>query len=203
MSAYTEEQKKVLEEYIKNNIEASLELSWYFAPVGEAGCGGKEDVLMPAASLIKIAVMIEAFRRKKEGTLDFSECLTVNDVVEGGSFYIKRRDDSVPIHELIFYMITESDNTCTNMLIRSLGVERINETVRSFGLVKTQLRRQMMDFEAARRGEENTTTMKEISELLSLLAQGRCVGPVEDRAMIEILAARKIIVYCRPNCRII
>lgn len=77
-------------------------MSWYFAPVGEAGCGGKEDVLMPSASLIKIAVMIEAFRRKKEGTLDFSECLTVNDVVEGGSFYIKRRDDSVPIYELIF-----------------------------------------------------------------------------------------------------
>ena len=72
MSAYTEEQKKTLEEYIKNNVEAGLELSWYFAPVGEAGCGGKEDVLMPAASLIKIAVMIEAFRRKKEGTLDFS-----------------------------------------------------------------------------------------------------------------------------------
>ena len=53
MSAYTEEQKKTLEEYIKNNVEAGLELSWYFAPVGEAGCGGKEDVLMPAASLIK------------------------------------------------------------------------------------------------------------------------------------------------------
>ena len=88
-------------------------------------------------------------------------------------------------------MITESDNTCTNMLIRSLGAERINETVRSFGLVKTQLRRQIMDFEAARRGEENTTTMREISELLSLLAQGRCVGPVEDRAMIEILAAQE------------
>lgn len=191
MSAYTEEQKKALEEYIKNNVEAGLELSWYFAPVGEAGCGGKEDVLMPAASLIKIAVMIEAFRRKKEGTLDFSECLTVNDVVEGGSFYIKRRDDSVPIYELIFHMITESDNTCTNMLIRRLGAERINETVRSFGLVKTKLRRTMMDFEAARRGEENTTTMKETSELLSLLAQGRCVGPTEDRAMIEILAAQE------------
>ena len=37
MSAYTEEQKKTLEEYIKNNVEAGLELSWYFAPVGEAG----------------------------------------------------------------------------------------------------------------------------------------------------------------------
>ena len=43
MSAYTEEQKKTLEEYIKNNVEAGLELSWYFAPVGEAGCGGKEE----------------------------------------------------------------------------------------------------------------------------------------------------------------
>ena len=56
MSAYTEEQKKTLEEYIKNNVEAGLELSWYFVPAGGGGWGGEEKVLSPAGRFRKHAV---------------------------------------------------------------------------------------------------------------------------------------------------
>jgi beta-lactamase class A len=56
-------------------------------------------------------------------------------------------------------MIFYSDNTATNLLLDRLGMDRVNRVGRALGLSGTQFRRKMMDFDAARRGRENVTTL--------------------------------------------
>jgi beta-lactamase class A len=83
-------------------------------------------------------------------------------------------------------MITESDNTAANLLIDRLGMDRINSYMQSHGYTHSVLRRKMMDTEAMREGRENMTSTRDIALLFKRLYRGQCVGPAQDREMLEI-----------------
>jgi beta-lactamase class A len=67
-------------------------------------------------------------------------------------------------------MISVSDNSATNAIIRELGMDTIARHLTDWGFEHTRLRRQMMDFEAQRRGFENTTTPREMNAVLRRFA---------------------------------
>ncbi|WP_101912416.1 serine hydrolase [Megasphaera vaginalis (ex Bordigoni et al. 2020)] len=158
--------------------------------------GGEEPFLlrdrpMAAASLIKIPIMIEAFRQERAGRISFSARWPVRAAVPGGSFYTLPINTPVTTAVLIEHMIVESDNTCANMLLDILGMAAVNDCIDGLGLKGTRLRRKMMDFTAAAAGRENVTTPGDMGRLMTLLAEGRCLGRRADAAMCGILSRQE------------
>jgi beta-lactamase class A len=82
----------------------------------------------------------------------------------------RRADTTLTWRRLAELMISVSDNSATNAIIRGLGMEAVNNDLASWGLEHTRLRRKMMDFEAQRQGFENTTTPREMNAILRRFA---------------------------------
>lgn len=98
---------------------------------------------LPAASTIKIPVMIEVFKQMEAGALDLNTRVHLerHDKDYGwGDLADARVGSARSVKDLLWLMITDSDNTATNMLIRLVGRTHINATMTNLGLDSTHLR---------------------------------------------------------------
>lgn len=179
-----------IEEHLTPYLPSGTDLSIYCRPLQSKDAVVYHERVLPSASLIKLPIMSTLFRKEKEGTLSFNENLTITSPVEGGSFY-KRGGTMAAISELIFHMIVESDNTCTNVLIDRLGMEAVNDEIQRLGLTHTVLRRKMMDVIASSDGRENMTCVSDMGRFFSLLAEGKAVDPKRDAQMLTILSQQE------------
>jgi len=143
--------------------------------------------VFPSASTIKLAVLYELYRQAEDGRVDLSAVVqpTSPRVAEG---VLERLSDrvSLTVRDLAVLMMGWSDNEATNELVRRLGRERINARLPSLGLSETHLRRQMMDLDAARRGEENVTTPVELARLVEILYRGEGLRPESIRDLLAL-----------------
>ena len=97
---------------------------------------------MPAASTIKIPVMVEVFRQLSAGNFDLNTRVKLrrSDKDWGsGDLARGRVGTSYPVSRLLALMIDVSDNTATNMLIRLVGRPHINASMVELGLTHTRL----------------------------------------------------------------
>ena len=148
-----------------------------------------------AASVIKLAVMIEAFRAQAAGELSLSERHALADaerMPSCGTLKAMHTGIELTLLDLLKLMIIVSDNTATNILIDRLGMDGINRTLRALGCTRTVLRRRLFDAEAARRGLQNTITAAEIGHLLEGLHAGTIVSPEASGQMLEILLDQRL-----------
>lgn len=153
------------------------------------------DVPVVAASVIKIPVMIEAFRAREAGELSLDELHALADAERRpscGTLKAMHTGIEMTFLDLVKLMIIVSDNTATNILIERLGMEHINATLRDLGCEKTTLRRLLFDSEAARRGLENTITAGEMGMLLERLFRGEIVSRKASAAMMSILLDQRL-----------
>ncbi|MDR7495247.1 MAG: serine hydrolase [Armatimonadota bacterium] len=128
----------------------------------------------PAASVIKIAVLIEALRQAAEGSLRLDERVTVRAEDKVGGFGILKDLESVgelSLRDLLTLMIVISDNTAANLCIDRVGMTRVNAGLAALGLRETVLQRKMMDTAARERGLDNFTTPAETAYLLERLVR--------------------------------
>lgn len=95
------------------------------------------DQLYPLCSVLKIPVLVEAFRQIDAGlfTLDDRWELTTAEKNLPSGILVFMEDGLTPtVRDLLTLMIIISDNTATDMLMNRLGVERINQTLRDYDL---------------------------------------------------------------------
>jgi beta-lactamase class A len=155
----------------------------------------KKDEKFPAASLIKLPILAVAFKAVEEGKISLEKEITIcqKDIV-GGSGVIKKMNLPVKlsIKKILELMITNSDNTATNILIDLLGFDYINDSFRKFGLKNTILRRKMMDFRKRRRGIENYTTASDIAFLLEKIYKGKLIDERFSKMALYFLKNQKI-----------
>lgn len=154
-----------------------------------------EDEAMMAASVIKLFVMTEAFRRFEEGTLSQDHIVVMKrkDCVPScGALTYLHDGIEVTALDLVTLMIIFSDNTATNVLIDLLGMERINETIKGLGFKKTLLQRKMYDTEKAARGIQNYITAAETGRLLRMMYEGKLVSQRASRQMLGILKNQQL-----------
>ena len=183
--------------------EADLTAAMAAAVAGEPGtfsaaavelASGRRWLLNPqrlrSASLIKLFILAEAFRRVRRGELDLTEAVTVPEEAKvGGAGALETSPPGTvrTWRQLLEVMIVESDNTATNLVIDRLGMASVNALAAALGCRDTVLRRKMMDFAAADEGLENYTTPADVAAILALLYRGKCVDPEADAAMVAIL----------------
>ncbi len=102
--------------------------------------GFDADQPYPAASVFKIPVLVEAFRRMALGEFSLADRweLTEEDKSTGSGVLVRLMPGLQPtVHDLLTLMIIISDNTATDVLVRRLGPERITATMRELGLRDT------------------------------------------------------------------
>jgi beta-lactamase class A len=127
---------------------------------------GADDVV-PSASVIKIPILATFLASELRGEVT----VTAEQLVGGtGILQEHAADTTITWRRLAELMIAVSDNSATNAIIRGVGMEAVNADLASWGLTHTRLRRHMMDFEAQRRGFENTTTPREMNAILRRFA---------------------------------
>ena len=92
--------------------------------------------LFPMASCFKIPVMVEVMRQVDAGLVRLDDRLTLTEQDKSpGSTLIHLHEGLRPsVRDLLYLMITLSDNTATDMLWRLVGLGSVNETMRRLGL---------------------------------------------------------------------
>ena len=125
-----------------------------------------------SASMIKLAVLARALDDVSAGDLSLDEQLAVtdSDLVGGSGVVQSLGAGSYTVRDLIGYMISDSDNVATNVLIDRLGMERVNASIERRGLEGTVLARKMMDDAAAAEGRENYMSSDDAAALLAEVA---------------------------------
>jgi beta-lactamase class A len=161
----------------------------------------KADQVFPTASSIKLAVLLELYRQdeqaragaKGKATLDDTYTFDPKELVEDSRIMggLTAGVTRVTNRDLAQFTIAVSDNTAANVLIDRVGMDRVNETLRGLGLVKTMLRRKMMDVAAARRGDENVSTPQEMVRLLEAIYKGKALKPESSTQLIKQLSTVK------------
>ena len=144
----------------------------------------------PAASVIKVPMMTACFQAAQEGKLDLNSRVEVRpaDKVSGsGVLKTFPGRTEIPVSQLIDWMVTQSDNTATNVLMSQLGMDYFNQHFRQLGLTGTQLSRRMMDFSLRKRGVENYTTAGDMARVLEMIYRQKAVSPQASRAGLELL----------------
>ena len=171
-------------------------VSLYYRPL-DGGCAllHNENEPLLAASVIKIPIMVEAFRRFEEGSLSPEDVHVLRDeekMPSCGALNRMHAGLKVSMRDLVELMIVLSDNTATNILIDLLGIDSVNDTMRSYGLTKSTLRRKLFDREAHLRGIENRITAREMGMLLEKMYVGELVSENASREMLDILKNQKL-----------
>lgn len=155
--------------------------------------GYNADASMPAASTIKIPVMVEVFRQMSVGTLMLTRTvgLQYTDKDDGsGDLCYARVGTRYSVKTLLWQMITESDNTATNMLIRLVGRHKINVTMRELGLTHTLLGDYIRTSSSSVRYALRSSPRDMVS-LLEAMARDQLVDPWSSREMLAILAGQQ------------
>lgn len=176
----------------------------------------RADEPMNTASVIKIPVMVLAFRDAEAGRLNLDERYTIRaeDVRRGTGLLQSFAPGLQPTYrDLITQMIVTSDNTATDIMIAKVGRDRVNHFLDSLGFRDTRLRMSvgetfraqqsyhpnLSDTSAAARNMAfvldstqwlGRTTAREISRLLEQIERGQLANESSTAAMRRILRSQ-------------
>ncbi len=103
----------------------------------------RADEPMNALSVIKIPVMVLAYRDAEAGTLDLDERYPIRpeDLRRGSGLLQTFAPGLEPTYrDLVTQMIITSDNTATDIMIARVGQDRVNELLSELGYEQTRLR---------------------------------------------------------------
>ena len=142
---------------------------------------------MSPASMIKLFVLAEAMQEVRDGraSLDDMVALRERDMVDGAGILTGYEEGTqIPLRKLMELMITESDNTATNILIDRVGMERVNQYLKEQGYRDTLLQHKMM---LSNRGKRNLSSARDVGVLLTRIYRRECVGDPYDELMINFL----------------
>ncbi len=146
----------------------------------------KGDRVFPAASTIKLPILIAFFQDVDAGKVSLDETLVMkSDLVASGSGTMQDEADGTrfSIRETVDKMITISDNTATNMIIERLGgIAKLNERFRSWGLTDTIIRNWLGDFQGT-----NSTSSVDMVKLLAMLSRDKLVSESSREQALQLL----------------
>ena len=157
------------------------------------------DRPVATASVIKLPVMVEAFYQMQEGKLQWSQPVkeTTFDRVRGsGILQDLHQQIGLTLGDAITLMIDLSDNTASNIVIRTVGISAVNNRMKGLGLKHTKLfgyvfhEKDSSDPEAQKFGLGETTA-DDMVQLLTLIRQYHILTPTACNHMLEILSKQR------------
>lgn len=162
------------------------------------------DEQMDTMSVIKIPLMVEAFRQIELGKfhLEDREVLRAGDKLPGTGV-IRSLDDGVQltVKDLLTLMIIVSDNTATDMMFRKVGgIAPVNELMKKYSLFQTrataparswfdalQAARSPADFHREGKHPFGLSSARDMGELLEMIQRGEAVSKKSSEMMLQIM----------------
>lgn len=158
---------------------------------GGRGVYYQQDLQLESASLVKLPLLVELYRRQAREGLDLDRELVFDErfrVAGSGILQHEAAGSRWKLRHLARLMIAESDNVASDMLLEFLGPRQVEAAMARLGLKKTTVRRRIFDFEARAAGRDNLTSARDMLILLRSLARGELPGSAE---MLDILKATR------------
>ncbi|CAM3368182.1 serine hydrolase [Vagococcus fessus] len=169
--------------------------SYYFQDISVQQAFETNDQKQLAAGMINLYIMQMLFDKVEQGKMELSGSykLTSKDKTSGTGVLKDMSDGtSLTNEKLVEYMLVDSDNTATNVLINRLGgLGEIEKFIQSKGYSNTHINRKMADMGAISQGKENYTSVKDTGNLLSKLYKHDLVSKEMDDKMLAILSKTK------------
>lgn len=157
------------------------------------------DTVMPTASLIKTAIMVEAYAQADEKKIDLSKMVTVSksDKVPGSGILTSHFSDGATfsLRDAVRLMIVYSDNTATNLVLDAVGMKNVNSRMSSLGFKETRINAKVykpetrLDQERGRKYGLGSTTANESIGLLEQVHRGKAASTEACKAMFDHLKA--------------
>jgi beta-lactamase class A len=165
---------------------------------GESYCLNADEV-MPTASLIKIAVLIDLYQQAQEGKLKLRDRVTLHaaDKVPGSGILTEHFSDGAEfsLRDAARLMIAFSDNTATNLVLDRVGIKSVNERMKEWGFSETRINAKVfrgsttsVDPPRTRRYGLGSTTAREMASLLEQLQISDRLRPFYKQAVLNHLA---------------
>lgn len=170
-------------------------VGFWAKPLDGEATGFNEDLPLVAASVVKVPVMVEAFRQFRAGLLDPDEQVTIRpeDRMPSCGALTYLSDKVRPtLMDLTTLMIILSDNTAANLMIDRVGVDAVNRTMEERGVPGICLRRKFFQPQLAALGVTNTVTARGCGVLLEKMAKGELLGGEDDARMLSILYNQRL-----------
>ena len=156
------------------------------------------DEPMPTASLIKLAVMIEAYQQAEEGKIRLNDPLTLQekDKVPGSGVLTEHfsAGATLSLRDAIRLMIAFSDNTATNLVLDKIGIGATAQRMKGWGYPNTRIHAKVFRGdttsiapERSKRFGLGSTTAREMIGILENLEMGKLVSPRACKEMLEHL----------------
>lgn len=184
------------------------EFSIWFGPlVGPAALAHHADHQHYAASTMKLALVISAYRQADRGAIDLDSSVKVHkdfaSVVEGQRFEMEPSEDSdqqtwsrmeakVSLRWLANRSIVKSGNLATNLLLEVVSLAAVAETLHVLGADLSVIARGIEDAPAREAGLENLVTAADLARTLQELAAHRVASPQSCDDILATLAAQQI-----------
>lgn len=130
------------------------------------------EVQVVSASTIKVPILCCALQEVMDGKYRLDQVIEIDpeDFREDTKVfepYYRQKDCTV--WELLYWMTVSSDNTATNVVISTLGYDRINGYCAQLGLTQTSCQRKMLDWTAVDEGRNNYTSPMDQYRIYNLL----------------------------------
>jgi beta-lactamase class A len=156
------------------------------------------DAVMPTASLIKVAVLIETYHQLDEGKLKLTDCITLRDEdkVPGSGLLTKHFSDGATfsVRDALHLMMAVSDNTATNLILDKVGVANVNKRMEAWGLKETRINAKVfrgsttsVDPERTKLYGLGSTTAREMAKLMEDLHTGDRLRPALKQSVLGYL----------------
>ncbi len=153
------------------------------------------DEIFPSASIIKIPIAFELMR-KIDDSSKTKEPITLQDkrmytdefkTLGSGKLQYTQSDVNYSLNHLADIMISESDNSATNMILYEIGgVDGFNRAMRNLGLKTTSMGEWLPDMDGT-----NKITAREISTILYNIDNPLYINPKYKNSLKEYLGNTK------------
>lgn len=157
------------------------------------------DEVMPTASLIKIAVLIDLYQQAQEGKLKLTDRVRLRkaDKVPGSGILTDHFSEGADfsLRDAARLMIAFSDNTATNLVLDRTGIKPVNERMKEWGFPETRINAKVyrgsttsVDPARTRRYSLGSTTAREMAGLLEQLQTSDRLRPAYKLAVLNHLS---------------
>ena len=157
---------------------------WDYKTNNYADMNGGE--MFSAASIIKIPVLLQLFKSIEAGQVSLTDKMILTEYyrAEGsGDLQFKAENSKYSLDTLARVMITNSDNSATNMIMAKIGsMVDVNRGIRDWGLQSTHVNNWLPDLEGT-----NHTTAKDLTRMLYNIDNSKFLSPTSTEKIFEYM----------------
>lgn len=141
-----------------------------------------------AASVIKVPIAMACLEAADKGEIDLHKQIHIHSSVAGtGVLHYLYGMKTLSLLDALTLSIIVSDNTAANIVIKELGMGRLQDFFARVGAVNTHLRREFMDHRSLQAGIDNLTTAKDMAACMKCLSADSDVLSADSKQLMRTI----------------